>query len=33
MIDIHSHIIPFIDDGSKDLDYSLKMFKIAEESG
>ncbi|ACA56915.1 exopolysaccharide biosynthesis protein [Clostridium botulinum] len=33
MIDIHSHIIPSIDDGAKDLDYSLKMIKIAEKSG
>ncbi|WP_434296967.1 tyrosine-protein phosphatase [Clostridium sporogenes] len=33
MIDIHSHIIAAIDDGSKNLDYSLKMLKIAEESG
>ncbi|MHB9941084.1 exopolysaccharide biosynthesis protein [Clostridium sporogenes] len=33
MIDIHSHIIPSIDDGAKDLDYSLKMIKMAEECG
>ncbi|EJO5346056.1 exopolysaccharide biosynthesis protein [Clostridium botulinum] len=33
MIDIHSHIIAAIDDGAKDLEYSLKMLKIAEESG
>ncbi len=33
MIDIHSHIIASIDDGAKDLDYSLKMLKVAEESG
>ncbi|WP_251860516.1 CpsB/CapC family capsule biosynthesis tyrosine phosphatase [Clostridium sp. Marseille-Q2269] len=33
MIDIHSHIIPNIDDGSKDLEYCLHMLKIAEKGG
>ena len=33
MIDIHSHIIPNIDDGSKSLEMSLEMLKRAEESG
>ncbi len=33
MIDIHSHIMPSVDDGANDLDYSLKMLKMAEESG
>lgn len=27
MIDIHSHVIPFLDDGSKTLDASLKMLE------
>lgn len=33
MIDIHSHILPGIDDGSKSLDISIKMLKIAETEG
>lgn len=33
MIDIHSHIIPNIDDGSKSYEMSLEMLKRAEESG
>ncbi|EGT3607522.1 capsular biosynthesis protein [Clostridium perfringens] len=33
MVDIHSHIIPNIDDGSKSLEMSLEMLKRAEESG
>lgn len=33
MIDIHTHILPGIDDGSKDVDYSIKMLKIAEDNG
>lgn len=33
MIDIHSHIIPNIDDGSKDINMSLAMLKRACESG
>lgn len=33
MIDIHTHILPGIDDGSKDIDYSIKMLKIAEDDG
>lgn len=33
MIDIHSHIIPYIDDGSKSLEQSLKQLKQAEEGG
>lgn len=30
MIDIHSHVLPGIDDGAKDLQTSVKMLKIAE---
>ncbi|MCB2306048.1 exopolysaccharide biosynthesis protein [Clostridium estertheticum] len=33
MIDIHSHILPGIDDGSKDMETSIKMLKMAEEKG
>lgn len=33
MIDIHSHILPGIDDGASDMDASLKMLKMAEEKG
>ena len=33
MIDIHCHILPGIDDGSKNIDVSLEMLKIAEEDG
>ncbi|WP_026518102.1 CpsB/CapC family capsule biosynthesis tyrosine phosphatase [Butyrivibrio sp. MC2021] len=32
-IDIHCHIMPGVDDGSPDTDTSLKMLKIAVESG
>lgn len=33
MIDIHSHIIPQADDGSKSLDETFKMIKEAENAG
>ncbi|APC41954.1 tyrosine-protein phosphatase [Clostridium estertheticum] len=33
MIDIHSHILPGIDDGSKNMEMSIKMLKMAEEKG
>lgn len=33
MIDIHSHIIPKIDDGAKDLETSLKLLEIAKNHG
>ena len=33
MIDIHSHVIPRVDDGSKSLEDSLKLLKTAEEDG
>jgi len=32
-IDIHSHILPNVDDGSKSLEQSLNMLKIAYEEG
>ena len=31
MIDFYSHILPYIDDGSKDFDMSIEMIKIASE--
>lgn len=33
IIDIHSHIIPEIDDGSKDMDMSMEMAKLYVENG
>lgn len=33
MIDIHSHILPGIDDGSKNMEMSIKMLKMAEAKG
>lgn len=33
MQDIHCHILPGVDDGSPNLDYSLKMLKAAQHSG
>lgn len=33
MIDIHSHILPGLDDGARTLDESLEMLRIAAQSG
>ena len=33
MIDLHSHILPGIDDGAKTLEESLAMARIAVEDG
>ncbi|HBY62333.1 MAG TPA: exopolysaccharide biosynthesis protein [Solibacterales bacterium] len=33
MIDIHSHILPGIDDGAENLEVSLEMLRMAAESG
>ena len=33
MYDLHSHILPNLDDGAKDMDMSLAMLKIAIENG
>ncbi len=32
-IDIHSHLLPGIDDGAKDTETSMEMFRIAHKSG
>ena len=32
-IDIHSHILPFMDDGARDEKMSMEMLKIAEQEG
>ncbi len=29
MIDIHSHILPFLDDGSRDMEESLRLAEMA----
>lgn len=33
MIDIHTHILPGLDDGARDMDDSLEMAVIAAQSG
>jgi protein-tyrosine phosphatase len=33
MIDIHSHILPGIDDGSKNMEMSMEMLKLAQDRG
>ncbi|MGB0664071.1 MAG: tyrosine-protein phosphatase [Pontibacterium sp.] len=33
MIDLHSHLIPGIDDGAKDLDDALNLLRVAKEDG
>ncbi len=33
MVDIHSHILPGIDDGSKDMDQSVAMVEMARQAG
>lgn len=33
MIDLHSHILPFLDDGAKDMEAAIKMLRIAEKDG
>lgn len=33
MIDLHSHILPYVDDGSKDMEMSLQMARIYVENG
>ena len=33
MIDIHSHILPAIDDGARNMDMTLSMLHMSVESG
>ena len=33
MLDIHSHILPGVDDGSKSLDESVKILEMMKEQG
>ena len=33
MIDFHNHILPGIDDGSKSIEMTLNMLRIAESQG
>lgn len=33
MIDIHTHVLPGVDDGSSSMDESMEMLSLAEESG
>ena len=33
IVDIHSHILPGVDDGSEGMETSLEMLKIAEAEG
>ena len=32
-MDIHSHLLPGIDDGARDFEISMEMFRIAEKNG
>ena len=32
LIDIHSHILPGVDDGAKSMEESLEMLRIAKEN-
>ena len=32
-VDIHSHIIPGVDDGSRDMETSIGLLKMAAENG
>lgn len=33
LVDLHSHVLPGVDDGAPDLDYALRMLRIAEAEG
>ena len=33
MVDVHSHILPALDDGSKNMEESLEMLRIACDEG
>ena len=32
-IDMHSHILPYVDDGAKDIEETIKMLKVAHKEG
>ena len=32
-VDVHSHILPYMDDGSRDMEETLKMLRIAQSEG
>lgn len=32
-MDIHSHLLPGIDDGARNFEISMEMFRIAEKNG
>ena len=33
IIDVHAHVIPEVDDGSREMEESLEMLKMAAEQG
>jgi protein-tyrosine phosphatase len=33
LVDLHSHVLPGVDDGARDVDEALRMLRVAEEDG